>query len=147
MSIEMIAAVAENGVIGKGGKMLWQLKTDRLNVRKLVRNSLQIAGRKTHQSLLHCKSTLPLESDGYAILSKSTNPEYGFEILTSIEEVIKIAESRKVCVIGGAEVYRAMLPYATKIYLTIVHAKIWGDAYFPKINRDEWKITSAVRYK
>lgn len=133
MLISIIVAAAENGVIGRGGQMPWRLSADLKRFRALTMGKPVIMGRKTFQSLpkaLDGRDNIVVTRDaGFSAAGAITAP--------SLEAALAIARDKaearginEIMVIGGAEIYRAALPFAGRIYLTRVHARPEGDAHF-----------------
>ena len=136
-----IVAVAEDGAIGKDGKLLFSLKTDMRRFRTLTSYMTVIMGRKTLESFPGGK---PLKNRRNIVLSRSAEAIEGAELARSAEEAMTLVKDEKpdeVYLIGGAGVYREMLPYCNKVYLTRVAATVEADAYFPELKEDEWKLT------
>jgi len=135
MNIILIAAVAENGAIGKGNKMLWHLPDD---FRYFKRNTLGrsvVMGRKTFESI---GKPLP-ERRNIVVTRHADWTAEGVDVANSVDDVLTYCrDEREVFVIGGADLYRQMLPLANKILLTRVHATPDGDAFFPEIPGTEW---------
>ena len=132
VKIAIIAAVAENGVIGRNGDVPWRLKSDLQRFKRLTYGKTVIVGRKTHESILR-RLGHPLEGRRMIILTRQPNysAPAGCEVVASWEEALTRARGTgEVFVIGGAEVYRIAKPYAAAVYLTEVHAWPNGDAYF-----------------
>ena len=138
-TISLIAAVADNGVIGLGGDLPWRLPADLKRFKKLTMGKPMIMGRKTWESI---GKALP----GRVSIVVSRDPEYravGGVVATSIvEALVEANDSDDVMVIGGAALYEALLPRADVMYLTAVHAEPQGDASFPDWNPEEWEETS-----
>lgn len=145
LNLSIIAAVAENGVIGVGGELPpWNLKTDMKRFVQLTQGHLVIVGRKTHESIL--------KRLGHSLSGRLTvviTRQKGYTsrdclVAYSLEEVLSIVQNEKIeaFVIGGAEIYKLALPFTSTIYLTRVLADFEGDAFFPALNQDEWKETS-----
>ena len=141
MRISIIAAVAENGVIGLGGKLPWHLSEDLRRFKRLTMGHTIVMGRRTWQSIGR-----PLPGRRMVVVSRQ--PEYrvdveGVDVAASLDDALRIAETAgddEVFIIGGAEIYRLALPRADRLYLTCVMAEIEGDTYFPFENLDwnEW---------
>ena len=141
MRISIIAAVAENGVIGRGGQLPWHLGDDMRQFKRLTMGHTIVMGRKTWESIGR-----PLPRRRIVVVSRQ--PQYrvnaeGVAVAASLEEALRIAEAAgddEVFIIGGAEIYRLALPRADRLYLTSVIADIEGDTYFPSddLNWDEW---------
>lgn len=130
MILSLIAAMAENRVIGSKGAIPWHLPADLAHFRELTTGHPVIMGRMTFASIGH---SLP----GRRNLVLSRTPGFraeGVEIRASLEDALAAcAEAGEVFVCGGEEVYRAALPLADRIYLTLIHRKYEGDRVFPPI--------------
>ncbi len=141
MMISIIAAVAENGVIGRTGDLPWRLRSDLRRFKHLTLGHTVIVGRKTHESIVRRLGT-PLPDRRTVVLSRT--PGYTAErCLTaqSWEDAVRLATpEEEIFVIGGAEIYGLALPVADRMYLTRVHAAVAGDAYFPPFERGDWKV-------
>jgi dihydrofolate reductase len=130
MIISIIAAMAENRVIGRGGAIPWDIPDDRRRFRELTMGHPVIMGRKTFESIGR-----PLSGRRNIILSR--RPDYRGEgccVVHSLEDALSAsAGADEVFICGGEELYRLALPLATRIYLTVVHGSCDGDAFFPPI--------------
>src|SRR5699024_2634835 len=143
--ISMIAAAGENDTLGKDGDLLWHLPDDFKRFKKLTTGHPIIMGRKTFD-------TFPKLLPDRTHISVTRQEDYTAEgCLTahSIEEAITLGKqslgAEELCIIGGGEIYRLALPYADKIELTRIHHKFeGGDAFFPKFNPEEWKLTEKI---
>ncbi len=139
MRISLVAAVAENRVIGRAGTLPWRLPQDLKRFKRLTLGHAVVMGRRTYESLPG-----PLPDRRMIVISgrDGWRPR-GAEIASSLDEALAIARSRgedELFVIGGAEVFAAALPRADRLYLTIVHAAVAGDTYFPAFDASKWKL-------
>jgi dihydrofolate reductase len=136
MGISIIAAMAENRVIGGDGALPWDLPADRRRFRELTWGHPVIMGRKTFESIgsaLAGRQNMVLtRQQGHRVEGCLT-----FGSLPAALEAC--AGSSEVFVIGGGELYREALPLAQQLYLTIVHVVVDGDTLFPEIPADEFK--------
>jgi dihydrofolate reductase len=116
--------------------MPWHLSADLQNFKKITMGKPILMGRKTFESIGR-----PLPGRRNIIISR--NQEYqqqGCEVHHSIETAIKsCAGNEEIMIIGGSGFYRSMLPEATHLYLTLIHAVFSGDTFFPVINWHEWQ--------
>ncbi|MBO9638493.1 MAG: dihydrofolate reductase [Siphonobacter aquaeclarae] len=120
----LIVAAAENGAIGKDNQLLWHLPDDLRLFKRLTTGHAIVMGRKTYESIGR-----PLPNRESVILTRQTGYEVpGATVVATLEEAL--AGREDVLVIGGAEIYRLALPVADRIYLTEVHTRIDGDAFF-----------------
>jgi dihydrofolate reductase len=144
VKISLIVAVAENGVIGANGGLPWRLSADLKTFRRLTLGKPIIMGRKTFQSLKK-----PLDGRDNIVLT--TDPFFeaeGVSVVDNLADAITLARTlaltrgaEEIMVIGGADVFRAALPRAGRIYWTIIHAQPEGDVFFPNIDFAEWTET------
>ena len=136
-----IAALAENGAIGKDDTLLFSLPSDMKRFRELTTGKTVVMGRKTLESFPGGK---PLKNRRNIVLSRSRTEIEGVELADSIAEALALVKDTapdEVWLIGGESVYRAMLPFCDKAYITHVYRSVTADAYFPALPPEEWKIT------
>ncbi len=130
--VALIAAVGANGVLGRDNALIWRLRGDLAHFKRTTLGHPVLMGRKTWESL---GRALP----GRRNLVISRDPGYaapGAEVCASLAEaLLRCAGAAEVFVIGGAQLYRAALPLAQRLWLTEVHASADGDAYFPQWER------------
>jgi dihydrofolate reductase len=140
--ITLVVARADNGVIGKDGKLPWRLRSDMHHFRNVTLGKPMIMGRKTFDSLpklLDQRRHIVLTRDGAWFRE-------GAETVHSVEEALEaVADDPEVSVIGGAEVYRLFLPHARKVWLTKVHCRPDGDTFLPEFSPDIWRQTHRTR--
>lgn len=138
MTISVIVAAAENGVIGKQGSMLpWNIPADLARFKRLTMGHPVIMGRKTYETI---GRPLP----GRKNIIATRNPEYsagGCEIAHNLDEALAKAGADEIFIIGGGELFRQALPLASRLYLTVVHATPEGDTTF-EYDKNEWKKVS-----
>jgi len=135
MVISLIAAASENKVIGKDNRLPWCLPTDMRYFKNITWAMPVIMGRKSFESL-----GKPLQGRKNIVITRRTDwqPD-GVEIVHSIDQAIIVASEldvKEIFVIGGAEIFRAAMPSADRIYLTLVHGNIEGDTFFPEIKQE-----------
>lgn len=136
----IIAAVSENGVIGKDGDIPWHYPEDLKHFRKKTTGHSVIMGRKTYFSLPEDYRPLPDRKNIVLSRSKPELPEK-VELAESLEDALEKAEehSEKAFIIGGANVYEQALEEADRMILTEIHEKYDGDTFFPDWNKDNWE--------
>lgn len=138
-TLSLIVAVARNSVIGINNTLPWHLPEDLKRFRALTTGHHIIMGRKTYESL---GRLLP----GRTTVIVTRNKNYQLEgalIAHSLEAAIDLCkDDTEAFVIGGAELYKDGLEYASKLYMTEVELEAAGDAFFPAIDLIEWKETS-----
>lgn len=139
MTIALVVAVAENGVIGRENALPWRLSADLRRFKALTMGHTVIMGRKTFESIGKGLT-------GRRNLVVSRNPEFRPEGATRVPNLVaaftEAGPTGEVFVIGGADIYRQAMPHAEKIYLTLVRAAPEGDAHFPLPEGNEWALVS-----
>lgn len=137
--IALVAALAANRVIGANGRIPWRISEDMRRFKSLTLGKPCIMGRKTWESL----PKKPLPERLNIVLTRDVNyAPPGAEIVHSLSSAIARADQDKpeeIAVIGGADIYRAALPLADRLYLTEVAAAFAGDTWFPDFDRNEWR--------
>lgn len=130
MIISIIAAMAVNRVIGREGRLPWDLPLDRRRFRELTWGHPVIMGRATFQSLGR-----PLPGRRNIVLSRQKDfSAEGCLVVHDLPAALDAAAGAdEVFIGGGAAVYREALPLAGRIYLTVVRAEMDGDTFFPEI--------------
>jgi dihydrofolate reductase len=141
----IIAAMAENRVIGNNNALPWSLKADMAHFKELTLGWPCIMGRKTWESL----PKRPLPKRPNIVISQAMSAEAAPEaaVCVSLQDAIQhCAEYEKVFICGGAAIYREALPLANKIELTVIHRQYAGDAFFPEIDPEIWTKIGAVDF-
>ena len=142
--MELIAAVYEDWGIGKDGTQPIALSADRKFFRQTTRGAMVIVGRRTVEDFPGQK---PLPGRENVLLSRSGKEYPGFTVCASPEAAMELAQKAEhTMVIGGGSVYRQMMPYCDKAYITKVHALPDSDTYFPNLDQDPaWKLESVLQ--
>ena len=136
--ISIIVAVAKNWAIGKNNQLLWHIPADLKRFKQITLGHQLIMGKLTYLSLP--KRPLPNRTS-IVITDQKEEIFEGCITAYSIPEALEYCNDREeTFIIGGGSVYRQFLPYANKLYLTVVHKDFEADTFFPEINPDEWKL-------
>jgi dihydrofolate reductase len=144
MRLSIIAAMAANRVIGRDNRLPWHLPADLKHFRRLTIGKPILMGRKTWESL---GRPLP-ERTNIVVTRAADYAAPGCVVVHSLEAALRAAAHHpEVMVIGGAELYRQVLPQARRIYLTEVHAGFEGDAYFPELEQGAWREVERVDHE
>ena len=142
---KIIACVNKKGVIGNEGKLLYTIKNDLANFKRMTIGNVVIMGRKTFESLPGGK---PLPDRINIVLTSDV--EWGVEasdnlyIVNSLEDAVELCEAffsdKELFVIGGESIYRQFIDngLVDEMRLTIVNDETEGDTHFPEFNKDEW---------
>ena len=138
--ISVIVAVAENGAIGRDNNLIWRLPNDLKYFKALTLGHTIIMGSNTFRSLP--SGALPGRDN--VVLSRSGSEFSGATVYSSIEEAIEaVKEQEEVFVIGGAQIYKQVMAYADKLYITEVAASFPdADVFFPEIDKTVWREVS-----
>ena len=149
MEIVLIAAVADNGVIGAGGTIPWRLRSDLRRLKTMTMGKPVIMGRKTFLSLPH-----PLPGRTNIVLTR--NREFrarGAVVTTSAANALAVAKgdalrrfAHEIAVLGGAEIYAEWMADADRLEITEVHAAPRGDTGFPPIDKAIWRETARTEH-
>jgi dihydrofolate reductase len=139
MKISLIVAMASNRAIGLNNKMPWHLPADLKRFKKITMGSPILMGRKTFESIGR-----PLPGRTNIVLTR--NPAYtqeGCVVVNDLETAIWTGcrNHGEIFVIGGSDLYQALLPKARTIYLTEIQKEFPGDTFFPELDRSEWSET------
>lgn len=137
--LSIIVAVAKNNVIGKDNKLIWHLPEDLKRFKRITTGHTIIMGRKTFESLGRV-----LPNRKHIILCNDMEMNINDENVEVLEDISMLKDyinsEEEHFVIGGATIYKLLMPYANKLYLTLIHEEFEGDVYFPEIKKEEWKV-------
>ena len=140
--LSLIAAVGRNNELGKGNDLIWHFKEDMKFFKETTMGSAVIMGRKTFESL---PKALPGRKNIVITKSAGYSPE-GAEAVNSIEAALKAA-GEGAFVIGGASIYKALLPECQRLYLTEIDAECSdADVYFPSFDKSLYTREKLAEY-
>ena len=141
-SIAIIAAIADNGVIGRDNDLPWRLADDLRRFKALTIGHPVIMGRLTYESMGR-----PLPGRRNIVLSRTPGfTAEGVEVHSELGAALaQVAEVETIFILGGRRVFKAALPLADRLYLTRVHAAVSGDVYFPDLKPGEWRLERSSR--
>jgi dihydrofolate reductase len=135
VSISLIVAATKNHVIGKDGAMPWHLPADLQYFKKITMGKPIIMGRKTFDSIGR-----PLPGRRNIVVTQNRAWSHqGVEVVHDIADALRLLENEEAFVIGGATLYTAALPVASRVYLTAINATIDGDTFFPALDQKTWR--------
>lgn len=136
MKISIIAAMADNRVIGINNQLPWDLPADMKWFRQNTMGKPVLMGRKTYDSI-----GKPLPKRRNIVISRDESLKIdGCDVVCSAEDAFQLcSDEAEVMIIGGASFYEQTLPQADRLYLTLVHSEIDGDAWFPEIDFSQWQ--------
>jgi len=142
--LSMIAAIGKNRELGRDNSLIFNLKKDMEHFRKVTLGHTVIMGRKTFESI---GRALPDRTNIVISRDREFQSHHDIKIVSTVEEALEEAkkyEEKEVFVIGGAQIYELFLPYADKLYLTIVDKQVKdADAFFPEYEKDFKRIISS----
>ncbi|MCB4806731.1 dihydrofolate reductase [Tamlana sp. 62-3] len=144
-NLTIIVAAAENNAIGKGNKLIWHLSDDLKRFKALTSGHHIIMGRKTFESF-----PKPLPNRTHIVITRQKNYEVpsGVIVVNNLQDAIDAAKSdSQPFIIGGGEIYKQALTFASKIELTRVHHSFEADTFFPEIDESIWKETANTLHK
>jgi dihydrofolate reductase len=150
MQVVLLAAIAENGVIGNAGTMPWRLKSDMRHFRALTLGKPVVMGRKTYLSL----SIKPLPGRTNIVVSR--DPAFtlaGAIVAPSLDAALSSARgdvlrrgADAIMVIGGADIYAQAMPIADRLEITRLHLSPQGDSVFPAVDPSVWREASRTSH-
>ncbi len=142
MMVIVVAAVSENGIIGRSNALPWHLPADLRRFKQLTTGQTVVMGRKTWESIGQ-----PLPNRRSIVISRTPGfrPE-GAEVVPDFSAALLASRTGDLFVIGGSRVFEAALPLADRLELTRVHASVPGDAHFPAVDLSEWKLVAEARH-
>lgn len=143
--ISIIVAKTIKNYIGKDNKLLFHISEDLKRFKEITNGHKIIMGRKTFESLPKV-----LDNREHIIITRDKDYKVNsnkIEISNNIEEIVEKYQNsnEEVFVIGGGEIYKQLLPYTNKLYLTIIESDIEGDTKFPLLNINDWNVVHRKR--
>ncbi len=143
MTISLIVAMSENRVIGRGGKIPWRLPDDLRFFMRTTMGGTLVMGRRTYETL---KGALPGRRT-IVLTRRAGWSAAGVDVARSLDAALTLAAADpEVFIAGGEEVYRAALPRADRIYVTLVHTTVDGDTFFPEFDEGSWRLTDTIEH-
>ena len=145
MIVSIIAAIADNGAIGKGNDLIWYLSEDLKRFKKLTTNHTIIMGRKTFESF----PIQPLPNRKNVIITRQKEYSFkGCKVVHSTEEALEVCKTDgEIFICGGAEIYTQFMNKADKMYLTHLHQDFDADTFFPEFEKGNWEIVNKSEIK
>ena len=133
MTISFVVAVAENGVIGRDNGLPWRLPADLQHFKRVTLGKPVLMGRKTWDSIGR-----PLPGRHNIVISRQPHLAIeGCTVVATVDQALDLTrEQAEVMVIGGAEIFKQLLPRSERLYLTRVHAHVPGDVHLPDLGAD-----------
>ncbi|MEG3081797.1 dihydrofolate reductase [Halomonas sp. 5021] len=145
--VAMIVAMAKNRVIGVEGQLPWYLPEDLKFFKRMTQAKPLVMGRKTFASI---GKPLPNRLN-IVVTRQEAFAHDGVRVCHDLSAALALADQQatieaaeEIMVMGGGEIYRQAMPYATRLYVTEVDIEVEGDAYFPLLDPSEWRETQRV---
>jgi len=146
--ISIIAALARNRVIGRGGELPWRIAEDLKRFKSLTMGHPVIMGRRTYESIIAISGKPLPGRDNIVITRTAGYSAPGCRVVHTFEEALAAAAGAgDAFVIGGADIYAIALPRAQQLYLTEIDAEFEGDAFFPEFDRGAWRELSRESHR
>lgn len=148
MTISIIAAVAENLVIGKNNDLVWRLPDDMKYFMETTKGHHVIMGRKNYESIPHKFRPLP-ERQNIIVTKQDNYHAEGCKTTDSIENAITLARQdnpEEIFIIGGGQIYAQSIDLADKLYITAIKKSFDGDTFFPAIDKNDWREVSRIHH-
>ncbi|MGB0979532.1 MAG: dihydrofolate reductase [Croceimicrobium sp.] len=142
MNITLIAAMAENRVIGKDNQLIWHFPDDLKHFKKLTSGHHVIMGRKTYESM-----NRPLPNRVNIVITRQGDYKAeGCLMANNMEDALALVkDDEQPFIIGGAEIYKLGLKHADTMELTLIHGDYQGDTFFPEFDTSIWKLARAEK--
>lgn len=139
--VTLVAAVARNGCIGKGGELPWRIPEDLQRYRRITMGKVVIMGRKTWESIPEKFRPLPGRTNVVVTRQASYPLPAGVERAPSLEAALAAHTNDEVIINGGGEIYARAMPLADALDVTHVDGDVDGDTFFPPIDPAVWRET------
>ncbi|MBD8068077.1 dihydrofolate reductase [Bacillus sp. PS06] len=137
--ISLLVAIDKNRLIGKDNDLPWHLPADLAYFKQVTMGHSIVMGRKTYESI---GRPLPGRENIVITRDESYSIE-GCKVIHSIDEILQLnSADQELFVIGGSEIFKGILPFADKLYLTEIDEEFEGDTYFPEIHFEDWELDS-----
>ncbi len=142
MTISIIVAMSENRVIGRDGDLPWRIPNDLKRFKRLTMGHHIVMGRKTYESI-----GLLLPGRTTVIVTRQSDYNVpGAMVVGSLPEALQAAkDDDELFIVGGGQIYEQAVSLADRMYLTVVHAQVEGDTYFPNLPADTWQLAATDR--
>jgi len=141
--ISIIVAVGKNGEIGKDNKLLWHLPDDLKFFKRITTGHPVLMGRNTFESIGR-----PLPNRRNIIITRNINyAAEGIEVANSINAALTLTtDSEDIMIVGGADIYKQILPQTDRVYLTVVNAEPEADKFFEQLKPSQWKLVEETHH-
>jgi dihydrofolate reductase len=138
--ISMISCMDKNRTIGDNNSLPWHLPADLKHFKEVTMGNTIVMGRKTYDSI---GRALPGRTNVVLTRDSSWHAD-GVEVYHTIQSLLDATKGQQLFIIGGEQIYKQFMDKANKLYITLLDHSFTGDAFFPKIEANQWKINSEV---
>ena len=146
--ISLIAAVADNNVVGVKNKLPWDLPEDLKHFQNVTRGKTVLMGDRTFESIVSILGKpLPKRKNIVVTLNKGYVVPAGVEVRFDLFKALEEFKNEDLFVIGGPTIWKLALPKVDYLYITHVHQSPEGDAFFPEVNWQEWEKLSEENHQ
>jgi len=141
--ISIIVAMSTNRVIGADGQLPWKISDDLKRFKALTMGKPIVMGRLTWESIGR-----PLPGRQNIVITRQAGfVAEGCDVVASPAAALEVAgDAAEIMIIGGSQIYELFMPKSTQLHVTQVHAEIDGDAFFPRIDENEWRLTETEAF-
>lgn len=141
MKIILIAAIGKRGELGNGNRLPWgkPISADMKHFRELTLRKTVVMGRKTWESIPEAFRPLPDREMNIVLTRQLDFIAPGATVVHNIDDIKELAKTRDIYVIGGAEIYAALEPYASEMIITVVDGNFPATVYFPEYDKHAWR--------
>ncbi len=150
MTVSLIVAMAQNRVIGIKNDLPWHIPADLKRFKALTVGKPVIMGRKTFDSI-YDRIKKPLPDRPNIVVSRAGFSHDGVDVYPDLQTAVNETKDKypdtEIMVIGGASIYEQILPFADRIYLTVIEKDYEGDAWFTELSMEDWKTTSEEKHE
>lgn len=144
----IVAAKSNNQVIGKENRLAWHLPADLRFFMATIEGAFLVTGRKSYESAQGEEVFGPHRQFAIITRNKNYQAKHG-QVVHSLQAAIKLAKesgAQRLCILGGAAIYKEAMSTADQMILTEVHANFEGDTFFPAIDPNHWVEVSRIKY-
>ena len=142
--IVIVAALTQEKVIGKNGKLPWNIPEEYQMFQDLIKNGVAIMGRKTYEAIPRPMAVRPR-----IVVSQSKTHIPGVTVCPNVSAALEKAKAfqKPIYIVGGTKIYEETIPLADKMYLSWIKKNYPGDTFFPEFDESQWKIEKKEKYK
>lgn len=137
--LSLIVAISSNNCIGKDNALLWNIPEDMKHFKDITNEHVVLMGKNTWESIPSKFRPLPNRKNIVVTRDKNYVVPESVEVYSSIEEALKKYKNENLFIIGGASIYKQTIEQADKLFITEVHKRVDGDAFFPEIDKSVWE--------